>query len=121
LPEAPQRVRKVLLELVAVHRALLEEPQDGQFEHRGSLPLDRRVARIWRLDISAVYIETIYGRWPSVNQPSRRGGPRPGTALPGPPPRRARPAVEARSRWLPRAPVPLSCLPGPGRRRSVPA
>src|SRR5207245_2013431 len=96
LPEAPQRVRQVLLELVAVHRALLEEPQDGQFEHRGCSFLRIVVARIWRRDISAVYIETIYGGRPSVNQPSGRGGPRRGAAPPGSTPGRARPPAAPR-------------------------
>src|SRR5439155_10123023 len=58
-PEAPQRVGQVLLELVAVHRALLQEPQDGQFEH-GVRSFPRVVVVSASADMASRYISSIY-------------------------------------------------------------
>src|SRR2546421_2756597 len=57
LPEAAQRLAEALLQLVAVHGALLEEPQDRQLEHLlRSLP----IGSIHLLDTSYRCITTIY-------------------------------------------------------------
>ena len=53
LPEAPQGIGQALLQLVAVHGALLEESQDRQLEHVVRCLLSGRyIHRIYRHDIS---------------------------------------------------------------------